>query len=463
MRISVLWKPRRKARSAVAGVVAVAVGTLAGAGSAAGDQGGDATLAYTCRLPSGAHGVSVQIKARFPEAGAVQRPIRPTGVTVTVTFPSEALADLTEAGAATVAGTAQFKTAVAQGGSTTQVVWPGLTAPPVPMPGSGVLVLAASGDGPEVTTAEAGDVTFTAGALNVALMPRKADGAATEPPIMPVACSPLRGQSPLLATVRVPAPGGRTPPAQSGRPEPGRRDAVPIGPSAPRVEAEDPGIPADCEYIDDPGDSGCAYIIGYSNVSKLDGSALLGPGIMNIGGEIGEPCGPNRFCIPNFGKLNHQGRQELPPAPTTFLTFGFMPTKATMHLGHLGVIRIDTVLDFENLENSSVTVSGKMLIRLDGVKVNGVPLDVGRRCRLAYPMDMVLTASPFEYTIPFGGVLRGTVTIPPFTGCGVGEDLDPLLTGSISGPGNVVKMTQGNLCSLENGFGCPPTIPTPQR
>ena len=53
--------------------------------------------------------------------------------------------------------------------------------------------------------------------------------------------------------------------------------------------------------------------------------------------------------------------------------------------------------------------------------------------------------------------------IPPFTGCGVGEDLDPLLTGLISGKDNYVKMTQGAICDIRTERTCPPAPPELQR
>ena len=55
------------------------------------------------------------------------------------------------------------------------------------------------------------------------------------------------------------------------------------------------------------------------------------------------------------------------------------------------------------------------------------------------------------------------MTIPPFTGCGVSEDLDPLITGLVSGGGNFVKLTQGSICTLTgSNNGCPPEEPTPE-
>jgi len=75
------------------------------------------------------------------------------------------------------------------------------------------------------------------------------------------------------------------------------------------------------------------------------------------------------------------------------------------------------------------------------------------------------TIPPRGYTVSTGGPLTGMLTIPPFTGCGVTENLDPLLTGSISGSGNFVKLTQGKLCgpSQPKNWTCPPPVPEPLR
>ncbi len=110
-----------------------------------------------------------------------------------------------------------------------------------------------------------------------------------------------------------------------------------------------------------------------------------------------------------------------------------------------------------------------MAISLSNVDVNGVPLAVGPHCRPVSPVHLVLIAKgentlpPKGYTVPTGGPLTGMLTIPPFTGCGVTENLDAVLTGSISGPHNFLKMTQGKLCApaQPHGLTCPPPVPRP--
>jgi hypothetical protein len=109
----------------------------------------------------------------------------------------------------------------------------------------------------------------------------------------------------------------------------------------------------------------------------------------------------------------------------------------------------------------SVTATSQLSARIHDVKVNGVPLDVGPNCRTATPINATLTGGTPQYTdILKGGPLSGTVEIPPFSGCGVTENLDPLLTGTVSGPGNRVEVVQGTLCvPADPRSPCPPLIP----
>jgi hypothetical protein len=77
-------------------------------------------------------------------------------------------------------------------------------------------------------------------------------------------------------------------------------------------------------------------------------------------------------------------------------------------------------------------------------------------------MELQLSASTNDdpnYVVNTGGFLSGTATIPPFHGCGAGENLDPLFTASLSGPGNYIRITQGPICNtnapLDPGSPCP--------
>ncbi|MEY9488771.1 hypothetical protein RKD26_004565 [Streptomyces calvus] len=195
------------------------------------------------------------------------------------------------------------------------------------------------------------------------------------------------------------------------------------------------------------------------------------------------------------GTLRHQGRAQTPPFEATFLTFGFTPTKATMVLEQTGPMTMDAagetsfVTLFTRLETR---VRVPLVLRVTALEVNGTPLEVGSACRTEKPLrspepepgkfpgdHLVLSGSsthqppdqPVGYLLSSGGPLTGEVTIPAFTGCGTGgEDLDRLLTASVSGPGNHIKQIQGQTCAVQvfNENECtedlqPRDIPVPER
>jgi hypothetical protein len=105
-----------------------------------------------------------------------------------------------------------------------------------------------------------------------------------------------------------------------------------------------------------------------------------------------------------------------------------------------------TVLSWQHNGVPMASVSGQEDLTLSGVTVNGQPLDVGSHCRSATPVDIDLLGVP-PYQPVTGGPLEGMVTIPPLTGCGTTEDLDPLLTATLSGSGDLVRIIQGTPCS----------------
>lgn len=218
---------------------------------------------------------------------------------------------------------------------------------------------------------------------------------------------------------------------------------------------------------------GCAFIKGFSNVSKLGEAALIGPGFGNIqvGKRLVFNLKANYFETDSAGKLYFKpcpgsapqckAINGLPPVTATFLSFGFLPTTATLQITQTGTLDVISV----------GTLSGKLKyskilslasIRVERVLVNGVPLNVGSDCHTVKPFKLVLTGKP-PYTLNTGGVIIGMINVPPFTGCGVGENIDPIFNATVSGPGNIVKLTQGTLCSdwPQAPVGCPATVPKP--
>ncbi|MWA07162.1 hypothetical protein F8568_043870 [Actinomadura sp. LD22] len=436
-------RARRAGRlTAAAAAGALLAAGLSGAGAAAaGTQNADLTVAYQCAFPAGPQEVSVRYRAAFPASAAPGGRVRPGKVTATLTVPRAALADL---GATEVGGTVQVAARTEQNGAGAKAAWPAFTVEPAAVPDDGDVTLTASGRPADMTAARTGTLTVTVGALDLGLAPEPAAGGAEE---SPVACTPAQGQAGVLAAVPIAADGAAQPPKRTA--------AVPAGEAPP-----------DCQDLKEPGwlISGCVYMNGYANVRKLAGATVLN-----------DPAGP----APALTNVEYNIVPNLPTGTGTdvrfrfheplrskagFLTFGFMPTTATMEMDQVG-LGTETSEPYEKGQTRQhVQARMRVTIRLYDVKVNGTPLDVGPHCESSRPADIALGDAPGAgiTNIVKGGTLDGSFEIPPFRGCGSGEDLDPLFTGAVSGPGNYVKVSQGTICGRAAAT-CPPAMPELKR
>jgi Family of unknown function (DUF6801) len=433
----------------------------------------DRDLGYRCEFSSGTQPVDLGVTADVPASGFVGLPVVPSAAAVTLSVGQPALADLTGIGAASVGAVVRMDLTITQGDTAATTTWSGVRTETTPIPAGedGVLALDVPLEPPPpVVAAARGDVVIAAAGLTVTLTGYTADGVVTEPPTVDLACTLSPDQKADLATVTMSdvdeqAPGAPAPP-------PG---AVVVGPGTagtpPSSSAKAVEIPADCEEIDPPKPANsryCAYVTGYANVAKLNASVLQPPGIVNIGPTNFSPltCDPPTppiLCQQANLLANQDGRPVMPEVSSSLLPFGFVPTTAKLQLTQTGLGFADVRLHPTNPAFSSATVTGTYVARLYGATVNGVALDLGPNCRTATPIDVDVFGKPPTYLLTGGGPLSGMVTIPPFTGCGVTEDLDPLITGLVSGPGNFVKLTQGPICTINgNNFGCPPKVPAPQ-
>ncbi|GAA1897900.1 DUF6801 domain-containing protein [Actinomadura bangladeshensis] len=448
MRIRARW-----ALGAAAAAGAAAIATASPPGGAARAQEADAALAYTCAFPSGTPGkVGVRVQGVFPAAGTAGEPVRPGRVTATITIARAALPPVSALGGATVVGTARLGASVTQNGKAAPAGWPGLATPATPVPEDADLVLSAFGDVPPVTPAGTGDLTFTAGDLALTLAPRDAGGGAVEDAEEPLAitCEPSGDQ--VVATVPVSA--GETPPPEEQ-----------VAPKAGRPAAEAPGgPPAECGKYAGPTDDwypGCTYLSGFSNVKKLRGATVLNDP------EFGRPALTNLvYSLTDTGASVRQRFVSPLRSRTTFLTFGFMPTTATMEMTQRPLEPGADYGTFEAVSDmqtgvQSVSAHMRMSIRIYDVEVKGTPLDVGPDCRTERDVDLTLKGR--MPNILQGGVLDGAFTIPPFSGCGAGEDLDPLFSGTVAGPGNLLRVSLGATCIPDADISCPPALPEPSR
>ncbi|MEU2236954.1 DUF6801 domain-containing protein [Streptomyces vietnamensis] len=350
------------------------------------------------------------------------------------------------------------------------------------------------------------------GRTGLATVPVGADvpsGEPSTPPPSPTVPSPSASATGLpLPSL----PAGRTAPARPGTAD-GPGNAAPKGPRVgspadrgPTTADEDaPGTPPPrpdappCLTENPAANSMSAYITGYSNVRKLNGANLIPLTCTLI--ERSEPELEFRedgihLVTKATGGFSTRGRKQTPPFKATLLTFGFAPTTATLVLEQTGPLTLysDVLLAYpENI--STVHVRVPLVLRVLDVRVNGTRLDVGPSCRTEKPLtsqDPDPAAHPGDhlvlrgdgkivegsdavgYVLTGGGPLTGEVTIPAFKGCGAGgENLDRLLTASISGPGNYIKQIQGQTCTVLDApdpmnpkcteDGQPYVVPKPER
>ncbi|GGS75276.1 hypothetical protein GCM10010222_15440 [Streptomyces tanashiensis] len=370
---------------------------------------------------------------------------------------------------------------------------------------AGDLTLTAEGLAVDLAPSTADGAPTTPASLSVSCVPGQNAGDRTLLATVPVGSgtpSPEPSGPPSSsATPESPSPGPHVPrpPLPTGLNAPPRTGTtrgtgeVPTVPgSGARKDrgltaADEPGAPAarpaapPCVTEKPTPTSLSAYITGYSNVRKLNGANVIPVSCVLI--EQGQPefvvlpDGSMHLFQTSTGALSHGGRRQTPPFKATFLTFGFAPTTATLVLEQAGPMTVtsDVLLVFpDNLAETYIRVP--LVLRVLDVEVNGTRLDVGPSCRTEkplsspeptpakYPGDHLVLLGKGQllngtdatgYLLTSGGPLTGEVTIPAFKGCGAGgENLDRLLTASISGPGNHIKQIQGQTCSV--GVETPP-------
>ncbi|MBD0747787.1 hypothetical protein BG418_03280 [Streptomyces sp. CBMA152] len=421
--------------------------------------------------------------AAYPQGGRPGQPLRVEGFTVRPELTPEVVAALMPTGTTELSGTARLAVEVAQNGRTVAADWSGLVAPRVVLDAGGSRP-AFGGEVPMVTVAGAGEVTLTARELMLTLLPSRgavaSEGSATPAPVsgtptpspapgpVELRCSPETPPGPLLAAwpVAEPATGGPpdvhtatpTPTTNAPRTTP---PPIQVGPGklgqAPNCPADLPPGELDRTRLPQPPPGAtesrldaslCVVAVGYATVAKL-GSALVindphgTPGLLHL------DLGKRTVSAPDYDESDSVGILGFPDAEATFLAFGFQPTSAKVHF-EAGPV---TVVNIRRGRTFTTAIAYRQYLRLYDLRVNGVPMDVGPHCRTSRPIDTALSGA---YDFLTGGVLDGKIAIPPFAGCGSrGEDLSPLFTATLSGPGNPVRIQQGRLA----GAGSAPPVP----
>ncbi|MEE4544206.1 DUF6801 domain-containing protein [Streptomyces sp. V4-01] len=322
-------------------------------------------------------------------------------------------------------------------------------------------------------------------------------------------CTPKAGQDAVLATVHVPAeasgaPGSGSPSAPGpsastgagaagdatgsgpSAAAPGRRTAgstvVPLeapvhsglttcgktphgDPDPKRLPPVSPQaivlpFPGDPPYPDGPM---CGFAVGFANQYKLNGAMIVNdPHAHPVMAEVNAGRRKVLDFTNDYVEVDSVLALNLPPSSATFLTYGFMPTSATVQFVPRGLMTIVQSGDSFFDQPILTTIGGYQDIRVRDVRINGTPLDVGPNCHTATPIDVELKGREDDYIpggdgkpdydiVNGGPLVDDDLVIPPFTGCAAhGENLDALFTSALSGPGNTLNLSQGRLCDPIN-------------
>lgn len=175
------------------------------------------------------------------------------------------------------------------------------------------------------------------------------------------------------------------------------------------------------------------------------------------------------------------------PIEVNSVAFGSVPVSYTVHLrqprgkdGYPVPLKLGTVQSNDNVAGtttmSGAKLTGELDLRLADVTIDGVPLDVGPNCTTEERVELTLTGKDWQiplgsepptnmgpdndkwttseyYDLIGGGLLEGTVEVPPFKGCvsASGDDMSAVFTAFASGPDNAIRLRQGNF--LWDGIG----------
>jgi hypothetical protein len=465
--------PRQRALTAgTIGIVLAALGVLAGAGPAIGDQTTATTLGYTCQFPSGAQQVQLQVNATFPETGAAGAPIMPTDVSAQLTIPQVALGDLTTIDAASVSATADLSVLVRHNADTQSSTWHNLIAPNTPLPTTGDLTMPLTGTAAPVKESGPGNVTFTADAFGLRLTPLTSAGAATNPATVTTACTLNPHQTATLATVAIPsAPGTSTPntPTKTVKHNAVPHDDLPVDPAC-NADGGTP-IPGDGSQV-------IAQLDGRTNLAKLNESTAVNGDITlsNVGFWFSDDFTVSIIC--------YTGSLDIKPSTTTILGFGFVPITTTLRYVQVNGVGVYPPMFVNASTDAEMNPDGTLKypdghptghadalvdIYVDSASINGTPLNVGDNCRTEKPVSLVMDNLPqvdganneiYPYSGVSGGYMQtltqGDVVIPPFTGCGVDDNLDNLLSAPVAGPDNLTRVCQGTTIPVGSGDPPPP-------
>ncbi|GAB4002363.1 hypothetical protein [Nocardioides ultimimeridianus] len=160
-----------------------------------------------------------------------------------------------------------------------------------------------------------------------------------------------------------------------------------------------------------------------------------------------------------FARTGKSGYGEFSPFSVRSVAFGIAPAVVTIRMSQLR--RADGTVEpwvlVGPVSGSGQTLRGRVVLGVTRMSVDGHDVATLRAgCHTAFPAWVQLTGQD-GYSPINGGSLSGTIDVPPFVGCGRGND--QLLTSFVSGAGSPLEIRQGSILSGNT----PDPFPLPGR
>ncbi|MFB4306453.1 hypothetical protein [Actinomadura sp. GTD37] len=495
---------RSAARIAALTVVIVGGGTVAAVPPAIADIGADMRL--VCSGESGTYKLGLRIETTAPSSGTVGQPIQLGTVKIDVGVPAE-LVTKVQAGSPggpsaspvtsvmpssiappALSGVAEMQVAVRTPDRIQDSGWPAFALAAAPPNGDAIVHLTGSGVAPPVTPNSVGELSWSAGELGLSLV---SAGTTTGKGGTESALHCVAEKEAVLGTVRVgpaneaPTPSSLgEPPRQStaaqanlceSLPKPGVDPRYAINHEDPELEKiyKSPAVPTNLRPTFREGVPYCIKGVGFINTKKVGNAVPVA--VESSAQFVTETYQGNPVLGPNYREFRGYAVNRTYPTPATVLGFGFMPTRAVAEAVQVGPpgsgegdpitanLRLIQKLfpdhTLPGIGPDQIGASSYVRVKATKAQVNGVSLDLGNQCMTS---PTAFTGKAFLGNWRTGmmawdqgqTLVVNDLRIPSFSGCGVTEDLSPILTASVSGSGNYAGLETGHWCSVGPGTNC---------
>ncbi|TDC41917.1 hypothetical protein E1281_36855 [Actinomadura sp. KC345] len=492
------------ARIAAIAALTVSGGALVAVPPAIADIGAD--IEFVCSGKAGTHEVALRIDTTVPTSGTVGQPIQLGTIKIDVALPSGLVKEVgasspsgassppvtgvapSSAPSPALGGVAEIKVAVREPGGDRRGGWPAFALAAAPPRGDEAVHLTGSGVAPPVVPRSPGGLSWSAGEMALSLAP---EGTTAGKDAAELALRCVAEKETALGTVRVrrgesaSAPGTLSAPnRQATAAQENLCEELPPARTDPRYAInyddpelaeiyESPSPPDGVQVLRGNGTAYCAKATGFVNIKKTGNAVPVA--LENSLRVLTEIHSGNIFSGPNYYEPRGYFINKTYRTPATVLGFGFMPTRAVAETVQIGTpgsgendpitgnLRVMQMLDLDSslpgAPRQELRAKAYVRVKAGQAEVNGVPLDLGDKCMTSPTLFSARgslgtrRSGPTTY-LEGQTVVAEDIEVPAFSGCGVGEDLSPILTATVSGSGNYANAESGQWCIVRSGTNC---------